>query len=124
MSWLTYPRTLSRDAGVSPAAYLRRLEMNLDPVDDLRPAPDLAGPQVDALGNLQDLLVDDRVVAPLGEDVDEHRNGERLVQDGVFRVHMRPARQRMPCDDRHELVGDERDDVPEQLWLFELIAVE
>ena len=37
---------------------------------------------------------------------------------------MRPARQRMPRDDRHELVADEIDDLPQQLGVLELVAVE
>src|SRR5687767_4303000 len=81
-----------RDAE-SPAPDLRRLEVYLDAEDDLRPALDLPGRQIDPLGDFLNVLVDDRVVATLRKQIDQHRYRQRFEEDRVLRVDVRPPRQ-------------------------------
>src|SRR5688572_675883 len=69
---------------------LRRFERDLNAVDGVRAEPDLARLQIDALGDLLDGLVNDSVITALREDVDQHRDRQRLVEDRIFRVHGRP----------------------------------
>src|SRR5688572_13165925 len=85
-----------RAAGVmSPSADLGRLEENVNPVDRLGAADDHAGVQVYALRDLLKLLVHRDVVAALGEDVDQHRDGKRLVEDRILGVDVGASRDRV-----------------------------
>ena len=64
------------------------------------------------------------VVAALGKDVDEHGQRLRFVENRVLAVDVRVAGKRMPRDDRHHLLVDERDDPLEELGFAQLVAVE
>src|SRR5687768_15839917 len=108
----------------SAATDLRRLEVDLDSKDDLRSALDLAGRQIDPLRDFPNVLVDDRMIAALGEQIDQHRDCQRLVEDRVLRVHVRASRQGVPGDDRHELAADDLHNLRQKLAVFQLVAIQ
>ena len=116
---------LDRERVVRPSAApdLRGLEKNLDAVDRFRAVLDLTGGQIDSFRDFLDVLVHDGMIATLREQVDQHRDGERFVEDGSSEFTS-AARQRVPGDDRHELIGDELHDVAQKLGVLQLVAVE
>ena len=84
---------------------------------------DLAGREVDSFGDFADVLVDDGVEATLGEDVDQHRDRQGLVEDRVFGIHMGSARERVARNDRNEFCANESHHAREQLGVFQFVAV-
>src|SRR5258708_12145741 len=74
------------ERGESPAADFGALEADDAAVDFLHPAGDLAGLQVERLGNLDAMHVHDRMVAALREDVDQHGERLRFVEARVLAV--------------------------------------
>src|SRR5690606_39206650 len=103
---------------------LRSGEADLDAEDLFDAAGDGAGGGVEAVRDLDAVQVDDRVVATLGEDVDEHREGEGIVQKAILGVDQREAGDRVPEDDRHDLLAHEPDDVGKEFAVLELVTVE
>ena len=70
------------------------------------------------------MLVDHGVEAALGEDVDEHRDGQRVVEDGGLDVDVRLAGDGVGLDDRQELVLDQLDDLTEDLGVALGVVIE
>ena len=70
------------------------------------------------------MLVDHGVEAALGEDVDEHRDGQGVVEDRGLDVDVRLAGDRVGSDDRQELVLDQLDDLPEGVGVTLGVVVE
>lgn len=78
----------------------RAFEVDLNAVNELRVRVNLAGGEVDTFGDFVDVFVDDGVKAAFREDVDQHRDRQRVIEDRVFGIHMSSPRQGMASDDR------------------------
>src|SRR3984893_12602808 len=63
------------------------------------------------------------VEAALGEDVDQHRQGGRVLEEEVFGVDAGDARDRVANHDGHDLAFNELDHPREGFWLLYLVAV-
>ena len=61
------------------------------------------------------MLVDHSVEATLGEDIDEHRDRERVVEDQGLDIDVGLAGDGVSLDDRQELILNQLDDLTEAL---------
>ena len=84
------------------AANLGTLKIDLHAVDDLLTQLDAAGLQIKTLGNFLDMLVHHGMEAAFGEDVDQHRQRQRVMKQGVFRIDLGSSRQGVTLHDGHE----------------------
>ena len=66
------------------------------------------------------MQVDGGMIAALGEDIDEHGQGARVVERGVLRVHERGPGDRVPQDYGHHLSLDEPGHAVEELSLIHI----
>src|ERR1700732_4857533 len=83
----------------------------------------LPGLQIDALWHADPGDVHRSVEAALGEDVDQHRQGGRVLEEQFFGVDAGDARDRVANHDGHHLVFNELDHSPKGFWLLHLVAV-
>ena len=97
--------------------------MDADAVDPLGAAGDLTGGEIEAFWGFDFAFVDRGVEAALGEDVDDHGEGERVREERVFATDDGEAGDGVAFDDRHEGLFDHGDDPGEELGVFELVAV-
>jgi hypothetical protein len=67
-----------------PTPYFGAFEADVEAEDFLFPAMNLAGGQVKALGDLNVMEIHGGVEAALGEDVDEDRDGDRIMKELVL----------------------------------------
>ena len=65
-----------------------------------------------------------RMETAFGEHVYQHRQGNRVLKQDVFRVDIGDARNRVTNDDRHHLCLNKFDHPAECFWLLHLIAVQ
>ena len=96
----------------------------MEAVNLFDPACDEAGLQVESLGDLDAVQIDRRVVAAFGEHVDQHGEGERIVEEGVLGVDEGHAGNRVADHDGDDFFVDERDDAGEERGLLEGVGVE
>src|SRR5262245_46959871 len=90
------PITSTHNSPASSSANFRALEADLDAVDLLDAALDSTRLEVETFRHIDAMDVHDGVVAALGEDVDQHRQRQRVIEDCVFSIDVRDARDRMP----------------------------
>ena len=68
--------------------------------------------------------VHDGVEAAFGEDVDQHRERQGILQHLVFGVYQGAAGNRVADDDRHDLLFDELHHPVEELGMLQFVAVQ
>src|SRR5271166_6432775 len=83
----------------------------------------LPGLQIDAQRHADPGDVHRCVEAALGEDVDQHHQGGRVLEEQVFGVDAGDARDRVANHDGHHLAFNELDYPPEGFWLLHLVAI-
>ncbi len=85
---------------------------------------DLMRNRVDSFRNLGDCLVNDRLETTLRENIDEHRQSERIPKQSVFGVDHSAPGDCVALDDGHELVDDHVDDRYEQFGVFQFVRIQ
>ena len=113
--WGTFPASRADFGALKP---------DLDAVNLLHAASDLAGREVEPFRHVDAVDVHDGVVAALGKHVDQHGQRQRIVEHGVLRIDQRDARDRVAQHDRNDLVLDETDHLRKQRAMLQFIAVE
>src|SRR6185312_13111187 len=79
------------ESKASAATNLRTFEVDLDAVDRLDLPTNLPSGAIQAFRNFMDLLIDDRMEAAFGKDIDQHLQCQRVSEDRIFGIHDRPA---------------------------------
>ena len=111
-------------AGETLTSNLRISEAHAETENLLLLRVNLPGLQIDAQWHADPGDVHRGVEAALGEDVDQHRQGGRVLEERVFGVDAGHARDRVANHDRHHLAFNELDYPPEGFWLLHLVAVQ
>ena len=70
------------------------------------------------------MFIDYRVISTFGEDIDEHGEGEWIVEQRVFGVDLGATGEGVALDDGHELRLQHVHHADEEVGVFEFIAVE
>ena len=97
--------------------------MDLDPVNDLYPPVDFAGLQVNPFGYLPDMLINHRMESTLGENVNEHGQCERILENRVFRIDVGATGQGMTSYNRHELSIKLIHNRAEEIGVLQLVSI-
>src|ERR1700674_296607 len=103
---------------------LRISETNAETENLLLLRVNLPGLQIDAQWHADPGDVHRGVEAALGEDVDQHCQGGRVLEEQVFTVDVGDARDRVANQDWHHLAFNELDHPPEGFWLLHLVAIQ
>lgn len=100
------------------------MEADGDAVNFFKAAGDEAGGEINALGDLDAVDVDEGVVAALAEDIDEHGEGGGVVEERILGIHVGTTGDGVPDDDGHDLAINKGDDLAEEFRVLEHVGVE
>ena len=111
-------------AGLVAAADFGAFEADGDAVNFLEAAGDETGGEINALGDLDAVDVNEGVIAALAENINEHGESGGIVEERVLGIHVGTTGDGVPPDDGHDLAINEGDDLAEEFRVLELVGVE
>ena len=111
-------------SGLQSPSDLRSGKVDPNPINFLHLVDDLVGFRIDSLRNLHFPNVHDGGKTPFGKNVDQDGNGERIGENGIFRIDVCQARNGMLFHDGNELRLDQLDDLAEKLRMKLLVGVQ
>jgi hypothetical protein len=112
-----------KSGGLAPAN-LRTFETDVEAEDFFDAALDLAGLEVEVVGDFDVVEVDGGVEAAFGEDVNEDGEGNGVVKELVFRIDVGATGDGVADDDGHHLSLDEIDNGLHDFRMFDLVAIQ
>ena len=106
------------------AADLAPFEENHDSIDLLLLAGDFAGLQVHALRDRTSADINHGVVTAFRENVDQHLQRKRIIQQRILGTDGCATGDGMPHDNRNQLGFDQRNDLVKQFAVVKFILIE